>query len=70
MIKDWRQDEFGRSPDNEIKAVTPTGNTSTTLNKEEEGIQKYKNVHHLTKSVTLFGNTISSKVLTQNTFYK
>ena len=30
---DGRQvDEFGRSPDNEIKAVTPTGNTSTTLN--------------------------------------
>ena len=44
MIKDGRQDEFGRSPDNEIKAVTPTGNTSTTLNEEEERIQKYKNI--------------------------
>ena len=59
MIKDGRQDEFGRSPDNEIKAVTPTGNTSNTLNEEEERIQK--KTYHLTKSVILFGNTISSK---------
>ena len=39
---DGRQDEFGRSPDNEIKAVTPTGNTSTTLYKEEARMYKYK----------------------------
>ena len=42
-----RQDEFGRSPDNEIKTVTPTaGNTSAaTSNENYNKKQKYNKVH-------------------------
>ena len=41
-----RQDEFGRSPDNEIKTVKPTaGNTSATSNENYNKKQKYNKVH-------------------------